>query len=69
MESKKRTLVKGILYRILGTSLTFSVSYSITGSLPKSTSITFILLILKFLVYLVYERIWIKIKWGKESES
>ena len=67
MERKRRTLIKGILYRILGTTLTFTVSYLITGSLPQASSITVVLFLLKFFIYLIYERIWIKIKWGKNK--
>jgi len=68
MESKLRSLVKGVLYRIIGTSLTFGVSFSITGSLPKASLITLILLFSKVGIYFVYERIWNKIGWGRRKE-
>ena len=68
MESKLRSLVKGVLYRIIGTSLTFGVSFSITGSLPKASLITLILLFSKVGIYFAYERIWNKIGWGRRKE-
>ncbi|MEO6348853.1 MAG: DUF2061 domain-containing protein [Aquaticitalea sp.] len=64
-EKIKRTLVKTISWRVLGTLATIVISYLITGTLALAFSIGFIELISKLLLYYFHERSWNKIKWGK----
>ena len=64
-EKIKRTLVKTISWRVLGTIATIVISYLITGTLALAFSIGFIELITKLVLYYFHERTWNKIKWGK----
>jgi len=64
-EKIKRTLVKTISWRVLGTVATIVISYVITGTLALAFSIGFIELISKLVLYYFHERTWNKIKWGK----
>ncbi|MEH6535355.1 MAG: DUF2061 domain-containing protein [Psychroserpens sp.] len=64
-EKIKRTLVKTISWRVLGTIATIVISYLITGTLALAFSIGFIELISKLVLYYFHERTWNKIKWGK----
>lgn len=64
MENHKRSLIKGITYRILATITTFSLAYIFTGSLEIAGQIGLLDFVLKYLIYYINERIWIRTKWG-----
>jgi uncharacterized membrane protein len=64
-EKIKRSLVKTISWRIVGTIATIIISWLITGTLALAFSIGFIELISKLVLYYYHERAWNKIKWGK----
>ncbi len=64
-EKMKRSLVKTISWRIVGTIATVVISYAITGTLALAFSIGVIELISKLVLYFFHERAWNKIKWGK----
>jgi uncharacterized membrane protein len=67
----KRHIAKTITYRIIGTLTTVVVSYIFTNNIMISSSIGFIELILKPLIYFIHERVWYKyIRYGiKQSKS
>ena len=58
-DSKIRTVVKTIVFKILTTSITACFT-GIGGAIKIHVILT--------LVYLVHERIWNKINWGKELQ-
>ena len=64
-ENIKRSLLKTISWRIVGTLATVIISYVITGTLALAFSIGAIELVSKLLLYFFHERIWNTIKWGK----
>lgn len=64
-ENLKRTLVKTISWRVVGTIATVVISYIITGTLALAFSIGGIELVSKMALYFFHERAWNTIKWGK----
>lgn len=64
-ENIKRTLVKTISWRVVGTIATVVISYVITGTLTLAFSIGGIELVSKMALYFFHERAWNTIKWGK----
>ncbi|HXJ97235.1 MAG TPA: DUF2061 domain-containing protein [Gelidibacter sp.] len=64
-ENIKRTLLKTISWRVVGTLATVIISYVITGTLTLAFSIGAIELISKMALYFFHERAWNTIKWGK----
>ena len=64
-ENIKRSLVKTISWRAVGTITTVTISYLITGTMALAFSIGGIELISKMALYFIHERAWEKIKWGK----
>ena len=64
-ENIKRSLVKTISWRAVGTITTVAISYIITGTMALAFSIGGIELISKMVLYFFHERAWEKIKWGK----
>lgn len=65
-ERWSRSLLKSISWRIIGTLDTILISYFITGELVFALSIGGIELVTKMVLYVVHERVWNKINWGKK---
>jgi len=67
-ESGLRSLVKAYSYRMCGTLTTITISYMITGVITVSLAIGATEIIIKPFIYWCHERVWNKIKWGKQSQ-
>ncbi len=67
-ETKTRTIVKAILWRIIATLITWGTVYYYTRKLTESIELTVVAAILGITAYYIYERVWNKIQWGKEQE-
>ena len=68
MKSKvSRSLTKTITWRILATSDTFFISWLVTGNWSWAGAIAGIEVITKMFLYYGHERVWDKIKWGREA--
>lgn len=65
-ERFSRSLLKSISWRIIGTLDTIIISYLITGKLAFALSIGGIELVTKMILYVVHERVWNKINWGRK---
>jgi len=65
-ESHRRSLVKAISWRIIGTTETFLISWIITGKVGTAGGIAALQAVASTLLYWYHERIWLKIKWGKQ---
>lgn len=66
-ENIKRSVIKTISWRVIGTLDTIVISWFITGTLTLAFSIGAIELITKMLLYFFHERLWNIITWGKEK--
>ena len=66
IETTARSLVKTVSWRITGSGATFAISYAITGNLTMSGTIAVIQLTVNTILYFVHERVWNKIKWGRQ---
>ena len=60
MASYKITIVKTIIWRIIATSITFLVSWFISGNIEFGLMIGGVDTIIKTVGYFTYERIWLK---------
>ncbi|GGB16231.1 DUF2061 domain-containing protein [Allosediminivita pacifica] len=65
MESRSRTLLKSVLWTLLGLVTMSLVGLVFTGSLVLGGGMAAINAVLGFLCYLVYERVWAGIRWGR----
>lgn len=65
-EKPLRSVLKALSWRVLGTFDTLLVSYWLTGKIALATSIASVDFLTKLLLYFFHERIWNKIKWGKQ---
>ena len=66
MESKVRSAVKTISWRLTGTLCTFLISWAILGDIATSSAIALIQLTFNTIVFYFHERLWNLVKWGKE---
>jgi uncharacterized membrane protein len=64
-ENVKRSLLKTISWRLIGTLDTILISWVITGALTLAFSIGFVELVTKMVLYYFHERAWNKINWGR----
>ena len=63
-QSKRRILIKTILYRFIGVMFTLIFSYMFTGNISKSLKITILTETFQTLLYYIYEHSWNGIKYG-----
>lgn len=66
-ETKRRSVVKAISWRVLGTIDTISISYFLTGQIKTALSIGGLEVFTKMVLYFFHERIWNLISWGKRN--
>jgi uncharacterized membrane protein len=66
-ESHTRSLVKAVSWRITASITTTLITYFVTGSIKSAFSIGIFDLIIKFALYYIHERVWIKVPLGLEQ--
>jgi len=66
-EDWRRSLVKAILYRFLGTLATLIVAFIFTQRIEISLAVAIVDSFAKIVMYFIYERLWNCVGWGKES--
>ena len=65
-ETNIRSIVKGVTWRILATATTIIIVYIFFGRLDLAIAAGVIETIFKIALYWLHERVWFKIRWGKE---
>lgn len=64
-----RSIIKAISWRITGTIDTILISWLITGKLILALSIGGIETFTKVILYYFHERVWNKLKFGREANQ
>jgi len=64
--SHGRSFVKAVTWRLTGTFDTFVLTYIITKKIKFALAISATEVFTKIFLYYVHERIWNKVKWGRE---
>ncbi|MEN8146011.1 MAG: adenylyl-sulfate kinase [Campylobacterota bacterium] len=65
-ETNKRSIVKGISWRVVATSTTIIIVYVFFGRLDLAIAAGLIETVLKVGLYWAHERAWFKVHWGKK---
>lgn len=68
-DTKARSLIKGISWRIFGTIDTFIISYIILEDFYMAAPIAILELFTKIILFYFHERIWNSIPWAREDKS
>lgn len=64
-ETNRRSIAKAVSWRITGTIDTFIISWLITGELLLASGIAVTEVVTKVVLYWAHERVWNRVKWGK----
>lgn len=67
MDTKKRSIVKALSWRITATVTTIVIVLLFTGKLLLALSVGLVELVVKLLLYYVHERAWNRLRWGRKS--
>lgn len=68
-DSFKRSLVKSIGYRLIIIILDFSTVYIFTGKVNIALGFMLVSNAYTTIVYFLHERLWDRIKWGKQVKA
>ena len=66
-ETNKRSIVKGISWRVVATTTTIIIVYLFFGRLDLAIAAGMIETVLKVGLYWAHERAWFKVKWGRKK--
>jgi uncharacterized membrane protein len=64
-DTTRRSLVKTISWRLTGSGATFLISYLIASDFAMAGTIAIVQLISNTILYFGHERIWNRIRWGR----
>ena len=66
-ESRMRSLVKALVYRVVSIVGTGFLTWIVTKDIQRTISITLIIQVFLVVLYYSYERIWDRITWGRRT--
>ena len=61
METKRKSIIKTVTWRLLATTTTFFIGWFITGSITLGLGIATVEFWAKLVLYYLHERVWSKI--------
>ena len=65
-ETRTRSLVKAVVYRVISLTGTTLISWFITKDVKETLILTVVIQIFLIVLYYVSERAWNRISWGKK---
>lgn len=65
METRKRSILKAIIWNLLGLAVMAAVGAAFTGSAAVGGTMAVVNTGIGFATYFVYERLWAGISWGR----
>ena len=64
METRRRALVKALFWNALGLVTMSLVGLAMTGSVAVGGAIAVVNTVIGLTVYIAYERLWARVRWG-----
>jgi uncharacterized membrane protein len=65
-DTKSRSIMKAVTWRVIASLTTFTLAFLVTGELELAAGIGVADIIAKFIFYILHERAWDRITWGKQ---
>lgn len=65
METRRRSIVKALSWRVFATLITTAVAYGMTGEIAFAVKIGLIDTVSKIAIYFAHERMWQRISYGR----
>ena len=69
METKLRSFIKAVSWRILGSLFTMGVVWAFTRQWKAAAAVGIIDTLAKIIIFYVHERLWLRISFGKRKGS
>jgi len=69
MESKKRSVMKSISWRLLGIIILGGITWFLTESWEITATVTILFHIIRVILYYFHERLWDGIEWGLKDKN
>ena len=66
-ETRKRSVVKALTYRLAILCLDFTAVYVFTGKIETAVGFMIVSNVYTTVGYFVHERLWARVRWGMES--
>lgn len=67
METRRRTFVKAVIWNLMGLAVMALVGVAFTGSFAVGGMMAVINAAIGFTNYILYERFWSGVKWGRHG--
>lgn len=64
MDTRRRTILKAVLWNLIGLGMMTLVGWIMTGSISFGGQMAGINAVLGLSMYVMYERIWARVRWG-----
>lgn len=64
MESRRRTLLKAIVWQIIGLMSMTLVGWLVIGSIQIAGGLAVLNMVIGFCAYVLHERAWAHVRWG-----
>jgi uncharacterized membrane protein len=64
-----RSIIKAVVWQLMGIIVMLTISFILTGSLGLGGAIALLNAAVGLLTYLIYERVWDRISWGRAGVS
>ena len=69
MERPVRSVTKAVIWNALGLAVMATVGFALTGSWSTGGSMALIHAAVGLTLYVVYERIWAQLEWGRDART
>ncbi len=69
LETRTRTIVKAVGWQALGLIVTAAIGWLVTGSWMQSSTLSATIAVVGLIAYVLYERLWLAIGWGRVGQS
>ena len=67
MDTKLRTLVKALIWNVIGLATMAGVGFLATGSFALGGTMAVVNTLIGLTMYLIYERAWAGVSWGRQT--
>ncbi len=68
-ETRKRSIVKALSWRLIAVICTWGVTWAVTGSFATGASVGLIDCLIKLFAYYSHERGWQRVPWGVSDDA
>lgn len=65
MDTRKRTLIKAVIWNLIGLVVMMTVGFIATGSFAVGGAMAVVNASIGLTTYVLYERVWDRVQWGR----